>query len=152
MIATSKLTTEMLTILGADTVTLAAACFVIPIKVPFTPGETLTLTDDDMADFTGSTPKATGAATRPVLTDPATGDQFLNMPSPAGGFRWTATATTNLPQTIYGAVLGSSSTTIEGDVLYGSQLLPENPVEINASGDSVAIDFVTFTLIPPGLQ
>lgn len=148
---TSTLTTEMMTALGADTVTLAAAMFVIPIQTPFTPGTTPALVDADIATFTGATPKATGAATRPVITDPFTGGQKLVIPPPAGGFHWVTTDDTNLPQTIYGVVLGSSSTTIEGGVLFGSELLP-SPVELTTAAEDVTYEECVFSLIEPGLM
>jgi len=140
----------MLTKLGADTVTLAAACWLIWIKSPFTPGTVLTLTDADMADFATSTPLAITAATRPVLIDPSTGDQYLRMPPPAGGFNAVVTAGTNLPQTIYGAVISSDSTTVEGGVVFGSTLL-EEPELLNATGQAFGIDDQRFTLVLPAL-
>lgn len=151
MTPTETLVTEMLTMLGADTVTLAAANFLIPIKTPFTAGPNPILVDADIADFDGSTPLATGAATRPVYSDSATGDLFLSMPPPAGGFIWHTTGVTNLPQTIYGVALSTDSTTVEGADLMGTVAF-DTGVVLNAVGQVVQQDEVRFTLILPALQ
>lgn len=148
---TLDLVTSMMTELGSDTTMLAGALFAIPIKTPFTPDLVPTLVDADMADFAGSAPKATGAAVRPVITDPNTGDLYLNIPPPAGGFFWVTTSGANLPQTIYGVVLSSDSTTVEGGVLMGSQLL-NDPVPLNASGQGVDGGDLRFTLVLPALS
>lgn len=151
MTPVEAVTEAMLAAIGADTVTLAGACWVIPIKTNFTPDPAPTLVDADIADFTGATPKACGAAARPVLVDPATGNLFLNMPPPAGGFLWTASDAVNLPQTIYGVALSSDSTTVEGADLLGTQLL-DAPLTLTGAGETVQLDSVTFTLILPALQ
>lgn len=150
MTPTQLIITALLTKLGSDTVTLAAASWLIWIKTAFTPGPNLTLVDADMATFATSTPLVITAATRPVLIKPDTGDLFLRIPPPAGGFVGTVTAGTNLPQTIYGAVLGSSSTTIIGGVVFGSALFDE-PILLNTVGQSFELPEVEFTLVLPAL-
>lgn len=149
---TQVLLTGLLTRLGSDTAMLAGALFLFPIKTAFAPGPDPGLLDTDLADFDGSTAKTTAAATRPVLVDPVTGSQFLRMPDPAGGWQWTTTGTTNLPQTIYGLALGSSSVTIEGGALLATALL-DNPQALQApAGQSFGYGDVTFTMVLPALQ
>jgi len=151
MTPTATLTTAMLAALGSDTTMLAGALWVVPIKTTFSPGPTPGLVDADMADFDGSTPKASGAATRPVLTDPATGQQYLRIPDPAGGWNWTTSGTTNLPQTIYGFALTSDSTTVEGADLLGTVRIPDQYLQ-SPAGQSFGAGEVTFTLISPALE
>ncbi len=154
MIPVAALTLEMMTLLGADTVTLAAAAWVMPLKKAFTPGSDPEIDDTWIADFDGSTPKACGAATRVPHTDAGTGQVFLSMPPPAGGYLWTTTGVTNLPQTIYGYALSSSSTTVEGGDLLGTQLQTPNVILSleGGAGQSFQADEVRFTLIEPALQ
>lgn len=131
---------------------LAGLLYVFPIKEPFTPGPDPGLLDTDLSDFTGSTAKVAAAATRPVLTDPATGLQFLRIPDPAGGWQWTTTATTNLPQNVTGYALSTDSTTIEGGTLLGTVAV-DPPLILNApAGQSFGVSEVNFTLVLPALQ
>lgn len=152
MVPTNTLLTAMMTALGSDTTMLAGALWLFPIKSEFSPGPDPVLTDADLADFDGSGPKTTGAATRPVLSDPVSGDIFIRIPDPAGGWQWTTTGTTNLPQTIYGVALSSDSATIEGAELLGTALLPGGPVELNITGNSFGFSDVDFRLVLPALQ
>jgi len=150
MVPTSVLQTQILTLIGADTVSLAGALYLFAIKNPFSPGPTPGLLDTDKADFDGSTAKTTAGATRPVLTDPVTGSQYLRIPDPAGGWTWTTTGTTNLPETIWGIALGTSSTTLEGGKVIATALL-DAPIDLVATGDSFAVGEVRFTLVSPSL-
>jgi len=107
--------TAMVEGIGSTTATFspsaAKALYLIPIKSPFTPGPAPALTDADIADFTGATPKAYAAAARVPVTNPLTSELVLNFPTPAGGNIFTCTATTNLPQTIYGVYVSSGDDT-----------------------------------------
>lgn len=137
----------MVTAIGDATVTftppLAQALWLHPIKAPFTPGPAPALTDADIADFAGSTAKSYAAAARKVFQNPVTGDLAINMPTPTGGNIWATSATTNLPQTIYGAVLSSSSITIEGGAMIASGVLPD-PVVLTAAFQEVDAGTVRF--------
>jgi len=141
--------------LGATTVTfspsLSADLFLMPVKVPFTPGPTVNFTDaTDLADFAGSGPRQCAAAARTISTDPLVGGVMLNLPSPVGGWEWTTTTTANLPQTIYGVALGSDSATLESGIV--ATALLDEPVTLTAAGQVVASPDVRLTLIPGGIQ
>jgi len=138
---TTKLWVTMIGQIGSDTVTfapkLAAAMWILLVKVPFTPGLGLTLTDaTDLATFIGSTPLAITAAVRPAVNDPLTSRQTINLPPPAGGFLWTCSTAPSPPETIYGVALSSSSTTVNGASLLAADLL-DTPVTITNVNDFV---------------
>jgi len=134
---------------GATTVTftpgLADGKYLIPVKAAFTPGPDVEFVNaTDKADFTGSTGIGIAAGARTVVTNPLTGGVTLNFPAPSGGFLFTATNDTNLPQTIHGVVLGNDSITIESGVV-ATALLPE-PVTLTDAGDYFEVSAVNLTL------
>lgn len=95
-------------LLAADTATLAPATLankIALVMANFVPSESLKLSDLTLATFTGSTPILGTAATQPEGLDPATGDSIIDLPAASGMYRWETTATTLLPQTIYGYAL-----------------------------------------------
>jgi len=144
MIPVKKLWDLMIGQLGDTTVTftvgLSSAMWILPVKVPFTPGLSLTFTDaTDLATFAGSTPAAILTGERVPATDPLTGRLTINLPGPVGGFLWTCTADPAVPETIYGVCLSSSSTTIDTTKAFASALLPE-PVLISLAGDFVEFE------------
>jgi hypothetical protein len=76
------------------------------VAADFTPSEGLVPGDLTFASFDGSTAKSPTVATDwQVGTDPATNEQLITAPEPAGGWRWEVTGVTNLPQSIYGFAL-----------------------------------------------
>lgn len=153
MTPTSVLQTAILTELGADTTMLAGDLYLFPIKTGFSPGPDPGLTDADLADFDGSAAIHAAAATRAVLVDPATGMQYIRVPDPVGGWQWTCSGDTNLPQTIHGIALSSDSTTIEGGVLLATaQLDPTYSLTVPGAGLSFGVGEVDFALVLPALQ
>jgi len=138
--------------MGATTVSFGTVfskpLFLIPIKAAFTPGPSPAVTDADIADFDGSTPLVYASAARIPVADVLTSELRINMPAPVGGNQFTTSGVTNLPQTIYGAVLGTSSTTVEGGVLYGSGTLDE-PMTLTASGQQIDFGQIEFPFTYP---
>jgi len=137
--------------IGADTVTfvpkLAGAMWVIPVIEDFTPGPTVVLADSAIATFDGATPKAITAAVRTPSVNPLTGNRQIILPPPAGGFTWTTTGVTNLPQTVYGYALTSDSTSFGSTKLLGTTKL-EEPLTLTASGQAIENDDNTITINP----
>lgn len=95
-------------LLAADPTTLApagSANKIALIMAPFTLTEDLVVGDLTLATFATSTPIAGATGAQGVSLDPATGDQVITVLDPVGGYRYVVTATTNLPQAIYGCAL-----------------------------------------------
>lgn len=103
----------------------------------FTPGPTLVLADMTVATFVTSTPLHAHDDTPLSYTDPNTGEEIVEANAPIGGWHWQATATTNLPQTIYGWFVTDHT----GANLLGAELLP-TPVTLSAVGQGFDIDAV----------
>lgn len=122
-------------LLAADPTTLAPVTAInqmMLVKSVFVPDENLVLADLTPADFAGSTPLVIPDGAVPVGIDPATQEQVISIPPPAGGYRWEATSTLNLPQTIYGFAF------FDGDTprLLATALFP-TPIAILGIGDTV---------------
>jgi hypothetical protein len=149
MFATQAIITAASGLLGADTTTLAGALKVGLAMNNFTPGPGLTAADLTPATFTGSGLIAVTAATRADNFDPATGDRIINITVPAGGWLWSTTDATNLPQTIYGAYVGTS--TPPAGNLYGAVLFDE-PIVLTAADQQVQLDEVTFRVLANAIQ
>lgn len=152
MIPTQDLYQLMVEGIGATTTSftpsVADPCWLIPIKVAFTPGLGLTLTfATDAADFDGADPLPITGAARDFQLDPLTGSLFLNMPPPAGGFHWNCGTDPVPPQTIFGVALSNDSTTFAGGALLASALLDE-PVTITSAGDAFDFGPARFTFNP----
>jgi len=141
MIPTSALQLQIATLLATDTTTLAEATFVNLhlAKAAFTPSPGLTLGALTEADFVGYAAKPVSTATQLVYVDPLTGLITIELVSPAGGWTWHTTGTTNLPQTIYGTFLTDHANAL----LWGSGLLP-SPITLTASGQGIALGAQTF--------
>lgn len=119
----------------------SSAPYMALVMAAFTPAPTLALGDLTLANFTGATPKVSGAATPAFYTDPVTGDYVALLVEPAGGWKWSPTDDTNLPQTIYGyACLDHAQA-----VLMASQLF-DPPLEITAVGQLIQIGGVEFRI------
>lgn len=156
MTPVNKLLDMIAAAIGADTVTfapsLAAASFLCAVKTPFTPGPTTTFVNGtDNADFDGFANKAIAAGVRTAAVDPLVGGRKVILDPPAGGFRWTTTGTTNLPQTIYGVALTLTTNTLTTAKVLGCMLL-ETPVTLTATGQTFEVPEVSFNLIPGGIQ
>jgi len=124
-------------LLAADTSTLAPAVLankVALIKAAFTPSENLAFSDLTLADFDGSTPLDCGTGTQPEGLDPNTNDALIALKTPAGGWRWETTGTTNLPQEIFGFALLDNALA----VVLAAELLP-TPQQLTGVNQAVAL-------------
>jgi hypothetical protein len=130
------------TLLASDTTTFAhaTALRVGLVKDPFTPSDALVYGDVVLADFNGSTPKTPVPGTQPSANIPGTENFKITLSPPAGGWRWETVDLTNLPQTIYGFIVYSTT----GPTLYASALLDE-PVELNAADQAIVLPEVSLT-------
>jgi len=145
MLPTKAVRLQLGELLAADATTLAPAAdanIVTLLMADFVYDESTELADLVPATFTGATPKAAGVGTQQTGVDPATGDQLVTLLAPAGGWRWEATALTNLPQTIYGAMLTNDDAT----VLLALHK-PSAPVIIQSVGDQVQLGALTMTIV-----
>jgi hypothetical protein len=95
------------------------------------------------ATFTGATPKTVASGDQGAAQDPVTNQQQITVVEPAGGWRWVTTATTNLPQTIYGFALYDSTSP---ETLIGSGLLPE-AITLTDAAQEINLGTVKFTLV-----
>jgi hypothetical protein len=95
-----------------------------------------------LADFTGYAAKTPVPGTQPSGNDPATSDFKITISPPAGGWRWETTGLTNLPQTIHGIVLYSTT----GPTLLASGLL-DSPIDLAGLNQEVLLDAVTLTFM-----
>lgn len=137
-------------LLAADAGTIASAtlaCKVKLVKAPFTPSPTLVPADVTVADFDGSTPITCATGAQNSGNDPLTGNYFTEMKIPVGGWRWTVSGTTNLPETIYGFVLEDNA----GAIVYGSALFP-TPITLSSVGQVIEIPSIRFTFLANGIQ
>jgi hypothetical protein len=104
-----------------------------------TPSENLVAADVTPATFIGSTPIEVELGAQGEGTDPNNDDGIISILPPVGGFRWETTATTNLPQTIYGfALMNEAQTT-----LFGAEAL-ETPIVLTGTNQVVQLPEVQF--------
>lgn len=147
MIPSKQISERMMTLVGADTATLATAATPTEVQVhlsktPFTPSPTIVFADLTPPDFDGYAHIAAGAPPWVETLDPASGAVKLLLPMPAGGLVWETTGTTNLPQTIYGyMVIGHSSVNC-GAALFNP------PIVLTGVNQSIIINQPALTLIP----
>lgn len=119
---------------------------VVPLRAPYTYDPAMTIADVTVSDFPGSA----GIVQDDVpdgFTDPVTGDYIMIMIPPAGGWRWTSTGTTNLPQQITGLALVSA----DGATLYAVSDPLTPPVDITESGQGWAAGELGFRLTLAGI-
>lgn len=131
-------------LMGADTTYLAEATpfvAVALVKMPFSPGPYLTFDDLTFADFDGSDPLHAVSAATQVFTDPANGEQIMQVQEHAGGWHWVVTGDTNLNQVIYGYALLNA----DGDALIAADLF-DLPITLNAIGQGVDVPQVRFRI------
>lgn len=129
-------------LVAADTTGLAELTPFVMVSLvasPFVPSLDLDITTLTLASFTGATPKHAADAGPHVFLDPATNEWMVQVDPPAGGWHWQTTATTNLPETIYGWICTDSA----GVVLQGSDVFPE-PIVLQIIGQGVDIPRVAF--------
>lgn len=141
-----SLANKVSALLGADTTTLAAATALKLhlASAAFTPGLGLLLAGLTEATFQGYAAIAAGAAgAQNNFFDPATGNGIVEIKAPVGGWLFSCTGSTGLPQTIYGYYLTDNTTV----TLWGSALLSPT-VTVTASGQAVEVPNARFTFPP----
>jgi hypothetical protein len=134
-------------LLAADATTLAPAALnnkVALIQSAFSPNENMAITDPSLvqATFATSTALQAGVGTQTEGIDPISGDDVITLLSPAGGWLWKVTATTALPQTIYGAILMNNA----GTLLLAAVRLA-TPVGLTAVGQQVDLGVLEVRII-----
>lgn len=109
------------------------------VKAAFTPSPTLDPATLTLADFTGS--GAIVFASSLAYVDPVAGFQEVRLNPPVGGFKWSPTNATNLPQQIFGFVVTDTT----GATLVGAGLLDE-PVTLTAAGQIIDLETLRFRM------
>lgn len=140
------LANQVSTLVAADATMLAAATALKLhlSQAAFTPGLGLTVASFTEATFTGYAALAAGATgTQNTFFDPATGNTVVEIKAPVGGWLFKTTASTGLPQTMYGYYLTDSTSA----TLYGSALLSPT-VTLTATGQGVEVPNARFTFPP----
>lgn len=144
---------NVMTLLGADTVTLAAALSVRLITTAFAESMDYVPLTADEATFDGYAGIDRVAATRPTSDDPATGNRVLTITPPLGGWRWESTGLTNLPQTINGYVvmLGAATIALTGGTMLACKRL-DTAITITAADQAVLLPDPQLTLVVGGIR
>jgi len=124
--------------IGSNTFTFAGTLYMHLLKEPFAESPAYVPPNANMATFDGYAPVLIDMNTRPTSTDPLTGDQLMVINPDTDPFYFETTGTTNLPQTIYGIALSSSSTTFAAGAYMGCEALAL-PVELSGTGQSIVI-------------
>jgi hypothetical protein len=137
MVPTSGTETGIIdTLAVATSATFSLAYKLIPIGVPFTPGEDMSaLVPGDAVDAAILAGIAVGAAARTPARDPSTGAYIIDFPPPAGGFQEISGESLDYPVTVYGWVQVQE---VEGDYvipdgIMGSVLFTD-PVLLTTDG------------------
>jgi len=148
--ATQAIFERGMSLLGADTTTLNKTSTsrnqMILFQNNVAPGRGQVIGDFVEADFTGYNPVEIVEGPMPQTDDPATGDALVTFPPVAGGFTFTTTGTTSLPQTIYGFAIVDDAKT----VVYAAGLL-EDPVTLTGSGQTLVVPTPQLRLLQNGL-
>lgn len=143
---TSTLANRVSSLIQTDTTTLAAAA---ALKLhlamaAFTPSLTLLLAGLTEATFVGYAALAAGATgSQNQWFDPATGNSIVEMKAPVGGWTFSCSGATGLPQTIYGYYLTDGGVA----TLYASALLTPS-ITITASGQGIEVPNARFVFPP----
>ncbi len=144
MIPTLAIREKAMQLLAADAASLAPADpngnKMALVMAAFVPAESLVFADLTLATFDGSTPIVSGGGTQPEALQPSTNDSVIDLKPPAGGFRWETTGLTNLPQTIFGAVLLNNA----ADLLLASALF-DTPITLTAVNQRVEFNEAEIT-------
>lgn len=142
MVPSRLVFSDLATMLSQDPLTLAPAVLANKVtlsKSAFTPGPDLAIGGFTPSDFTGSTPISTILGNQNASIDPLTTQYQAEMKIPAGGWRWTVTALTNLPQQCFGVVMTDNAAA----VVIASVLFAQ-PVTLDAVGQVVELDSIQF--------
>lgn len=144
MVPSQALLNQVQTLVAADAASIGAATAlkVHLAQAAFTPGPTLTVASFTEASFTGYAAISCVVGTAQKFNDVA-GGRVVQLLEPANGFHWQTTATTGLPQTIYGYYL-----TDNGSVTLWASALFTTPITLTTTGDAVDIGQVRLTQSP----
>jgi len=103
------------------------------VNAAFTPGQ---LTGYSAADFDGAVTLNAGELALTAFYDPLTSQIVINIPDPEGGWNWTVSGATNLPQTVYGFTLKTGTAVLASGMI--------DPVELNTVGQGLSLGTVQF--------
>jgi hypothetical protein len=145
MVPTSPLETSWTSLLASSTSAhLSLALKVLPVIIPFTPGEDMSsLSAGDIAATTIAGGIAVTAATRLSTRDPNTGAYSVNIQPPAGGFQENSGASGTYPATVYGCVLVETPYTIPDNII-GSKAFT-TPQVLTAGGQLLEYGEIAFS-------
>jgi hypothetical protein len=144
MLPTKPVRLALGNLLAADTATLAPATAnkIALVSAAFTPNENLTATDLVYATFVGSTPKAGASGPQGVGQKPSTGEQYITILTPVGGWRWVCTTAPGSPETIYGyAMLDTTLATLLAMAIF------DTPYIIRNVNDEIDLGSVPMTFV-----
>lgn len=131
-------------LLATGSFPLTANTKIVPILGPYTPGQTLQLSDlvlgsGDLA------PIDTGVATYVFGVNPLTRDPLAQIPTPVGGFVWEYADTPVAPVPVYGFAFYDSSA--GGKLFATSAVLDNAPLILNGGEVLVFDDGAGFRLV-----
>lgn len=150
MTPTKTLLDRWLDLLAADATTLAPPALAVRVhlaKAAFTPGPNLTVATFVEADFAGYAAKGVAVGAQPVFTDPITGLKVLQLIEPVGGWSWTTTGLTLLPQSIFGFYVTDDANA----VLHGMARF-DVVFNLTESGQGVWIPWIRLEMNPQSLK
>jgi hypothetical protein len=136
-------------LLAADATTIAPASGGVKVHLAqnaFTPSLSLVLASLTEASFTGYAALLGAVGAQQNFQDPSSSNGIVQIVEPLGGWHWATTASTGLPQTIYGYYLTDNGTAN----LYAAALFT-TPITLTASGQGVDIAQVRLAIIPTAM-
>lgn len=148
----TKTLNQMVDLLAADSVTWKGVAVtnlitVGLLKADFTPANVLTVADlPAAADFGGYGRIQAELGNAQTAIDPATRDRLVQLVPPVGGWRWEASSTTNLPQTIYGWEAQQGADTV---LLACGKF--DTPIMLIGVGDFIVLDDAAIRLLLTGV-
>ncbi len=135
-------------LLATDTLWLAQitdALRVSLVAAPFTPSRTTLMAELTLATFAGSAYISVPLGNQQAYRDPNTGDSYVQLREPIGGWYWLCSSAPAASETVVGYVVHSA----DGAFTVGTGLL-DTPTTIAAAGDGVTIGSLRIRL-PIGL-
>jgi len=149
VIITDTLEVRIPTLLAADASTLAPAALALNVSLvtaAFTPGRSTRYADLTKAAGAGLEPKSPAVGAQLMGFDPSRNAWKVILKEPAGGWNWLATALEDPVETVYGYVVSDN----DNSDTYGSDVLEDGPVLVNAIGVIVSVGEIA-VWIPAGL-
>lgn len=150
MVITDTLEVRVPTLLAADATTLAPAALALNVYLVaavFTPARGTRFANLTVAVGGGLEAKNPGVGAQIMGFDPAKNVWKVILREPAGGWNYVSTAVTDPVETIHGYVVTNDDDT----ETYGSDLLAEGPVTINAIGIVVSLPEIV-VWVPVGVM